>query len=369
MRDRQAYIDAGRNDPGKDKQMQEHPYDFVSLPDTAREVEAIPHNERPEDRWSGELQLIYRTETPLHVGSGVFESAAECGLKGNEPVRGIVRSLSGPVLPGSSWKGAIRSRFEAITRSRLALAETDATEEFNQFPRKLRPRAKQKQQLKIVDSKVVETLKASTVDSGAPIPRLSPAEALFGCMGYRGRVLPGEGRIEGGKAKQALNVPSLNSPRMHRIAKPDGLIPNGFNRWKIERVEGRKFYYDGEVISKKTDVRRSAFERIDYVDSRAEIHIDIRVQSLSPAELGALLIACGHGERVGIVRFGGYKGVGLGKVSLVTAEARLRRGLPMDRLSEEEVDFEKAVEAAQHELIDPSALDELHQVTTAWRKG
>ncbi len=36
--------------------------------------------------------LSYETLAPLHVGSGAFEAAAECGLaEGAAPVRGIVR--------------------------------------------------------------------------------------------------------------------------------------------------------------------------------------------------------------------------------------------------------------------------------------
>ncbi len=126
MRDPQAYAQHGRNDPLAPEQREEHPYDFVSLPEKPAVGRAVGHDRYPADRLTGKLTLTYQTEEPLHVGSGVFETAEECGLAGGAtPVRGIVRRLGEPVLPGSSFKGVVRARFEAITRSRLGVKVRD----------------------------------------------------------------------------------------------------------------------------------------------------------------------------------------------------------------------------------------------------
>lgn len=371
MRDLEAYTQAGRNDPLEPQQMRDHPYDFVSLPDRPAPGEAVGHDQYPDGRWSGHLRLVYRTETPLHVGSGFFESAEECGLRGRGPVRGIMRSASGPVLPGSSWKGAIRSRFEAITRSCLTLATTSARQKAAEVPDELY-QGDQKQDFKITDPRIGK-LKAPIVDSDQRLLEgLSPADALFGCMGYRGRVCPGEGHIVGGTATEPLFVAPLDSPRMHRLATPGRLRSARPNLWHLEEIEGRKFYYDGDVVSKRvldgrSGTSRKVFEKIDSVTAGAEIRIEVRVRSVSQVELGALLVASGFGTDVGVVRFGGYKPVGLGKVKLIASEAELRRGGPLARRAGSIVDVTTAVRQARGQLIDLSALEELHRITTRRR--
>src|SRR5689334_22559536 len=139
MRDLEAYDREGRNNPRSPDQMREHPYDFVSLPNGPKTVIAPGHHKYPSHLYSGTLVLCYRTVTPLHVGSGVFESSTECGLAGPEqPVRGMARRDGRPILPGSGWKGAVRARYEAITGSRLALAKDSHRLKDEKTPRALK---------------------------------------------------------------------------------------------------------------------------------------------------------------------------------------------------------------------------------------
>ena len=201
MRDVKAYLDAGRKDPSHAQQMREHPYDFVSLTEEPGPADAVHHDRLPGDRWNGTLRLVYLTEAPLHVGSGFFERAEDCGLRGREVVRGIMRSVTGPILPGSSWKGAVRARFEAITRSRLALAKASGFEKADKMPKLLQD-GDRDHKFEITDPRV-KALKAVHVTRKKQRV-LSPAESLFGCMGYRGRVLPGDGIIRGGQPEKSL---------------------------------------------------------------------------------------------------------------------------------------------------------------------
>lgn len=371
MRDREAYHRHGRNDPLTPEQLQEHPYDFVSLPAGRPAAgNAIEHHRYFSNRLSGNLTLTYETLSPLHIGSGVFEAASECGLAdGPTPVRGIVRCQGRPVLPGSGWKGAVRARFEAITRSRLGLADTMSMEPGFKVPEALKgPPSKHK--VRIADPRVTHDLRPLRTVSHRDLPRLSPAEAVFGALGYRGRIHPGDGRIEGPLASRALRVAPLDGPVMHRLAKPGKSRNTGGSQIEIAEVEGRKFYYDGDIVhSRSRDGSRETYELIDYVPAGCTITLDVHLESFTVAEVGALLLSAGHGNDTGILRFGGYKPAGLGKVKLVTAKPQLATGSTADqwRRGTGELDLAAAVARAREQLVDSEALAELHAVTTRKR--
>lgn len=375
MRDIKAYLDHQRNNPHSPEQMAEHPYDFVRLPNRPAKGVAVPHHTIAADRWSGSLQLVYHLEMPLHVGSGVFETAEECGLRGgSKPVRGISRSMGRPILGGSSWKGAVRSRFEAITASRLALRPRTQSEWDWQVPQTLHQGQNKKYRFDLDDPKVRDAEPLKTVRSLRDLDNASPADVLFGCMGYRGRVLPGEGIIDGPAAEEPLQVAALDSPMAHRLAKPGGLDHAHGSTYRITEVEGRKFYYDGDLVNHRLisgpGGSREVYEWIDHVPAGATIRLEVGLQSLSEAEVGALLISAGWGNDVGILRFGGFKSVGLGKVRLASVDARLHRGASTRRWQRSpgtELDLDAAMTTALRGLVDGDLLQELHTVTTLRR--
>jgi hypothetical protein len=382
MRDPGAYEAEGRNDPLAPEQREEHPYDFVSLPGRPAIGQAVAHDRYLAERLTGALKLVYETEAPLHVGSGVFETAAECGLAGGtSPVRGIVRRLGSPVLPGSSWKGAVRARFEAITASRLGVRSRGGSVGIERLPAALTPPGARDR----VEVRLPRLAEAGMVRGGQAGERgeqevrrqlaaLSPAEALFGAMGYRGRVHPGDGTIDGAAATEPLCVPPLESPALHRLAKPGAARVAG-GRVEISQVEGRKFYYDGPVRHSRTlragEEDRPVYELIDYVPAGCTITLDLFVDSVAEAELGALLVSAGHGADGGVLRFGGYKPAGLGKVRLQRVGGQLRRGsggARWRRAEGEALDAERIVAAARASgFIDAAALAELHEITTRLR--
>jgi CRISPR/Cas system CSM-associated protein Csm3 (group 7 of RAMP superfamily) len=374
MRDPSQYEEHGRTNPLSDEQRRQHPYDFVSLPLRPVKGSAVGHDRYLPGRLTGILTFTYQTVTPLHVGSGVFETAAQCGLSGgSQPVRGIVRRLGKPVLPGSSWKGAVRARFEAITQSRLGVSTRLAKVEPAKLPRVLRPLERGgKVKIEVLDGRL-QNLEPADVRNPSQLANLSPADALFGAMGYRGRLHPVDGVITGPLLEHPLSVPPLESPAAHRLAKP-GAVHRADHGVEISEVEGRKFYYDGPLLesrAKEGDDRRPVLEHIDAVPAGATITIDVLVESVTEAELGALLVCAGHGEGIGVVRLGGYKPAGLGKVRLTAVKGDLYRGLPTRGLRQaapEPLDPEGAVKAAHREgLIAPSALAELHTITTRTR--
>lgn len=370
MRNLDAYREEGRNSPRDPDQMREHPYDFVSLPDEPKRVQAPGHHTYSPALYSGTLVLCYRTVTPLHVGSGAFESSSECGLAGkDQPVRGIIRREGRPVFPGSSWKGAIRARYEAVTRSRLALARDSYRLRREKTPQALKSREDPHEyEVKVQDPRLAR-LRAVIVKDKAHLRSLSPAESLFGVMGYRGRVHPADGNITGPSAVTPLQVAPMESPSPHRLAQAGEALNRG-RIIEVRKVEGRKFYYDGDLVSGRAprdDPKGPLIhEFIDSVPKGCEIHLDIHLESVSLAELGALLICAGHGDEAGVVRFGGFKSVGLGKVELLNAEARLNPGgstRTWKRAVPRPLDLSEAIQAAHQSLIDNAALAELKAVT------
>jgi CRISPR/Cas system CSM-associated protein Csm3 (group 7 of RAMP superfamily) len=367
MRKPDDYVAAGRSNPLDPQQMQEHPYDFVSLPNCPARGHAVAHGQALEQgRFDGQLHLVYVTKTPLHVGSGVLETAAECGLRGGTvPVRGMARRGGRPVLPGSSWKGAIRARFEAITDSRLALADDSSKEKASKVPDALKsPTAGGSYQVRIKDPRVTSTLKAQEVRGTKDLQNLSPADALFGCLGYRGRLFPMEGVIEGPAATEPLRITPLDSPMMHRLAKPGKSANVDGRKIEITEVEGRKFYYDGPLV----ESRMGRFELLDTVPPGCRIVLRVRFDAATPAEIGALLVASGHGSQVGIVRFGGYKPAGLGRVRLEQASVTLGGSRHRHQAGQDTTfDLDSAIAAAHGSFLNAQAIKELHTVTTRRR--
>jgi CRISPR/Cas system CSM-associated protein Csm3 (group 7 of RAMP superfamily) len=379
MKDRDAYLAAGRSDPLSDAQRAEHPYDFVALPDRPRTLAVPGHDRYAADRLSGTLELVYVTGTPLHVGSGAFDTAAQCGLAGgDDPVRGIARTRGRAILPGSSWKGAVRARYEVLTASRLGIGARGGRVDRGKLPEPLRC-GSGRHCITIDDTRVTRALKPRTVASRGDRSRtlhdlreLSPAEALFGALGYRGRVHPGDGRIAGPTATAPLDVTPLESPALHRLAQPGEIRSSGAVQLTISRVEGRKFYYDGPLVQNRQarGQGHSVSEPIDHVPAGATIALKVHLEAVTPAELGALLLAAGYGAGVGVLRFGGYKPAGLGKVELDTARAVLWPGAATRtwrRPPASPYDLEAAVAEARRTLLDVQALGELHQITTRLR--
>jgi hypothetical protein len=277
----------------------------------------------------------------------------------------------------------VRSRFEAITRSRLGVEHRTPRIDFVKLPSELQPpqEGRGKVEVQVLDARV-DALAPMKVyrdrnesDQGVlqKLARLSPAEALFGAMGYRGRIHPSEGIIKGPAAREALLVPPLESPAAHRLALP-GESRTVDRHIEVTKVEGRKFYYDGPLVhSRSSEGDRPTQEQIDFVPARCTITLDVTVESVTESELGALLVSSGYGENVGIVRFGGFKPAGLGKVKLTGIEGEVRRGWSIGRWQRpaaEAIDPRRLVEKAMAEgFIDVGALSELEAITKRQRPG
>lgn len=103
-----------------------NPYNFVSLPDRDALPEALRdgppagHDRYDPDRWTGSIPLTLTTLTPLLLPD---HAQAVAGGKGDAPPPLPVRvdQDGRPMLSMSAVKGVLRSRYEAITNSRLGV--------------------------------------------------------------------------------------------------------------------------------------------------------------------------------------------------------------------------------------------------------
>ncbi|HEX9730763.1 MAG TPA: RAMP superfamily CRISPR-associated protein [Thermoanaerobaculia bacterium] len=118
-------------------------YFALPVPRTRQESEPVFHDRLDADLGSGVIELDVETLSPVHVGSGTF------GIFQGQLVKELMRRAGEPIVPGSSIKGMCRQVYEVLT---------DSASPFREMYRKSRPQP------------------------------LSAAGALFGALGYQGRI-------------------------------------------------------------------------------------------------------------------------------------------------------------------------------------
>jgi hypothetical protein len=232
------------------------------------------HDRVAPDSLSGRLEGRLRVLTPLHVGTGTFERTARVlpALAAETPlVFPLVRAGDGPVVPGTTLKGALRAVVEAITASCLTVR--------GQATRLLPP--------------PLHALRPCTRRDA-----LCPACRLFGGQGYLGRLRVADAPLVEGSTTVAL-VPERHAPRSGRGAPPPG----------------RRFYGHGRPAAGTVPVEVFA------EGSALAWRLDFA--SLQPPELGLLLIALGQGEPSPRLKLGGYKPACFGSVEFGVASLSL----------------------------------------------
>ena len=107
-----------RGEPKNCTLLAEIPYNFVPIAEkVVREKREKIHQvyEREKDLYSGKLKLKITTLVPLHIGSGRYHY--ENGIFQYS----FIRKNGQPVIPGSSFRGAVRSVLEAVSHSCVAI--------------------------------------------------------------------------------------------------------------------------------------------------------------------------------------------------------------------------------------------------------
>jgi len=259
------------------------PYGFVPLPD-GRALGRPPGHERlSEDRFSGWLELELETLRPLQVASGRMDFVRRPGGAEILALVPLTVRRGELLIPGSSWKGVVRSLVEAISPSCVS-----------QCTSKIR---------RYVPPNLHRCLNPEA---------LCPACSLFGTQSIASRLFFRDILI-GRPEVQIVRTPLLWAPARGRQ------LPSVYQEGQY--VRGRKFYRHGQVLT-GGDARLCIKEGL-----RLPARID--AVNLSEAELGLLIAALGlHPDFSFPIKLGGGKPVGLGSLRV-----HLRRGFCWDPLA------------------------------------
>jgi len=286
-------------------------YDFVPLPDRVQvrvRAEAV-HDRRVKGTLSGAIGLTFIVEQPVHVGSG-FK-----GLVDGKAVRRGVLVQGKPGLPGSSMKGVLRARYEAITKSCIP----GGIKEFW----KVRSRT---MGLDLAPARLTQDVRNKSVFRTQEYPKdgaLCPACALWGRMSFRSRITVTDFVSLGAEPFDVLKMPKQFGPNLHHVG-PFNRTGGGGRGDKSPALEvhdlhGRKF-----AIGPGPGSTQDAMEVVEVIRRGCEVQGELRVLNLMPAELGGLLVALGWGRARSALKVGGGKALGFGRIRLSKVDYRLK---------------------------------------------
>ena len=313
------------------------PYELISFP-KERPPKNPPagHHQYLGDRLHGTLFLTLKVQTTLHVSTGVVVMGSDIGSRVpliKTMVQNIDQKLS---IQGSSLKGCIRSAYEAITNSTLAVITSRYRDK---IPQERLP-CKNKQEL-------------------------CPASQVFGALDWQGLIEFSDAKCQNTGFATGF-MPSLYRPR------PDQRRAYFDARGN---VAGRKFYYHTiRAIDKGQDrgitVQQAAKEYT--------FKTQIQFKNLTAAELGTLLIVLGQDPKYPIaLKVGGGKPIGMGTMTVEVTAAKVlqNKGDLRDRYSSynpPESDsmtgtklqqfMQKNIQAAHSSLVQATQLQQLAEV-------
>lgn len=246
-------------------------YDFVPLPPTVnREARADGVFDRrvPGALWvTMEIELV--AVERIHIGSG-FRA-----LRGQRAVRAAARSGDRLMIPGSSMKGLLRARYEAITKSCAP----------HQAPRG-----------KLLDSQLPSTsysdytvkfsssVQQQEVFKACELRRSCSACSLFGRMSQRGRISVLDFVAPAEATALEVEIPKRYSPRPHHLGRfshdPQRSILT------VDALHGRKFHVGNAEPA-------VAGELAEVMKRGTRLSGKVTCMNISLAELGGLLSALG----------------------------------------------------------------------------
>lgn len=266
--------------PGRSGGMQDEPepkpFSKVRFKHKPKYQAVTPHDRLARDRFTGKLACTLETRTQLHVGSGIYE------LANSGPVRGLITADGMVVVPGTSLKGAIRSIAEAISDSCVRIVRSEI-----------------ERNLSMPEAKACKEVKSRHRDQQAKRdPHLCVCCALFGGLGYQGRVSFTDARLAAGNM-ETHNIRSPYPPRERAWGYQDAR----------QRFDGRKFYYHGEPVSV------SDGEPYLVIAADSELDFELNFENLTAEEFCLMLTAMGILDDF-VIKIGGGKQAMLGSVEI-----------------------------------------------------
>lgn len=271
------------------------PYELISFP-KERPPKNPPagHHQYLGDRLHGTLFLTLKVQTTLHVSTGVVVMGSDIGSRVpliKTMVQNIDQKLS---IQGSSLKGCIRSAYEAITNSTLAVITSKYRDK---IPQERLP-CKNKQEL-------------------------CPASQVFGALDWQGLIEFSDAKCENTGFATGF-MPSLYRPR------PDQRRAYFDARGN---VAGRKFYYH---TIRAIDKGQNQGITVQQAAKEYTFKTQIQFKNLTAAELGTLLIVLGQDPKYPIaLKVGGGKPIGMGTMTVEVTAAKVlqNKGDLRDRYS------------------------------------
>lgn len=312
------------------------PYELIPFP-KERPILQHPagHHKYDNNRLHGTLFLRLKVQTSLHVSTGVVVMGSDIGSRVpliKTMVQGFDQKLS---IQGSSLKGCIRSVYEAITNSTLAVITSKYRT--NIPPERLPCKNK---------------------------TELCPASRVFGALDWQGLIDFNDAKCENAGFSTGF-MPSLYRPR-----------PDQGRAYFNERgkVAGRKFYYHTiRAIDKGQNQGITVQQAAKEYTFTTELHF----RNLKPEELGTLLVVLGQDPKYPIaLKVGGGKPIGMGTMTVEVTDAQVLQNVkelrdrysaytpPSDRLDGDALQqfIHKQVQAAHSRLIQTPQLQELAAV-------
>lgn len=288
-------------------------YEFVPLPDRVNRINrpALRLDRRLKGALFGRIVLTYRCDRPVHVGSGFKD------VVNGQVVRTMVKSGEHSIVPGSSMKGALRARFEAITLSCVPHGP----------PCKNGKQTNRSGLSKTHFAVKHAVLERAAADHDAFRRRCTrnaacPACALFGFQhgsdAFRGRVTvtdfaPLQGEVEHER------IPQQWEPRLHHCAEARDYTVSG-DTIRIHRLKGRKFHRG------KGEDPPGPKMMIEVLPAGTLLRGELRLFNVTPEELGGLIAAAGFSPG-SYVKVGAGKGLGFGRLCPESVEWHLRDAL------------------------------------------
>ena len=259
------------------------PYKFVSFPQERPRLEhSAGHDKFDKNRLHGTLFLTLKVKTSLHVSTGIVVPGNDIATRVSlikTMVQGIDKHL---VIQGSSLKGCIRSVYEAITNSTLAVV----TSKFrDKIPNERLPSRNKEQ--------------------------LCPASQVFGTLDWQGLIEFNDVKCENIGFDTGF-MPSLYRPR------PE---PGSAYFDTKGKVAGRKFYYHTIRAIEKGQNQGIAVQQ---AAKEYTFTTQLQFKNIKPEELGILFIVLGQDYNYPIaLKVGGGKPIGMGTMTVEVSQARI----------------------------------------------
>lgn len=284
-------------------------YLFVPLPDHVnrriRRDEAV-FDRQVAEALSGVATIEFFCEQPIHIGSGFKR------MVGPRVVRGAVRIRDGLGIPGSSVKGMLRSRYEAITYSCTDAPKDkvwDVRSSTGLKKARFRP-----------GTLALDALKTCSFRE----PKMCPACALFGRMSQRCRVTVTDFHAPVQGEFALFDLPEQFGPNIHHVGAAK-IITDEHSRdrssnqmFEVSELKGRKF-----ALGQGRRVENAKPQPVEVIPAGTILQGQIRFMNVTPMELGGMLSAIGK-TPASKLKIGAGKCYGLGRMSLRTMSFALR---------------------------------------------